>query len=54
MTKKMWQRNYLYVLNTKCYVWGNPTQQITEYQSSYFQAWWWLIHVMCLLVIGKD
>ena len=28
--------------------------QITEYHSSYFQAWWWLDHVMGMLVIGKD
>jgi hypothetical protein len=33
---------------------ANPTQYITEYRSSYFQAWWWLHHVMGMLVIGKD
>ena len=44
----------LYVLDTKHYVGGNPPQHITEYHSSYFQAWWWLHHVMGMLVIGKD
>jgi hypothetical protein len=29
-------------------------KHITEYHSSYFQAWWWLYHVMGMLVIGKD
>jgi hypothetical protein len=30
-------------------------QHITEYHCSYFQAWWWLHHVMgSMLVIGKD
>jgi hypothetical protein len=39
--------------NTKGYVCGksNTTQ---EYHSSYFQAWWWLHHVMGMLVIGED
>jgi hypothetical protein len=32
---------------------ANPTQHTTEYQSSYFQAWW-LHHVMGMLVNGKD
>jgi hypothetical protein len=27
---------------------ANPTQHITMYLSSYFQAWWWLHHVMCM------
>jgi hypothetical protein len=29
-------------------------QHITEYCSSYFQAWWWMHHVMGMLVIGKN
>ena len=33
---------------------ANPTQHIIEYHSSYFQAWWWLHHVMGMLVIDKD
>jgi hypothetical protein len=33
---------------------ANPKQHITEYHSSYVQAWWWLHNVMCMLVIGKD
>jgi hypothetical protein len=33
---------------------ANPTQLIAEYHYSYFQAWWWLHHVMGMLVIGKD
>jgi hypothetical protein len=33
---------------------ANPTQHITEYHFSYFQAWWWLHHVMDMLVIGND
>ena len=33
---------------------ANPKQRITEYHSSYFEAWWWLHHVMGMLVIGKD
>jgi hypothetical protein len=32
----------------------NPKQHITLYHSSYFQAWWWLHHVMGMLVIDKD
>jgi hypothetical protein len=51
---KNWQRNELYVLNTKCYVWANPIQHVTEYHTSYFQAWWWLHHAVGMLVIGKD
>ena len=31
---------------------ANPTQHISEYHSSYFQALWWL--VMGMLVIGED
>jgi hypothetical protein len=34
--------------------WAKSIQHITEYHSSYFQAWWWLHHVMGMLVIGKD
>jgi hypothetical protein len=33
---------------------GHIQQHITEYHSSYFQAWWWLHHVMGMLVIGKE
>jgi hypothetical protein len=33
---------------------ANPMKHITEYHSSYFQALWWLHHVMCILVIVKD
>jgi hypothetical protein len=29
-------------------------QHITEYRSPYFQVWWWLHHVMGVLVISKD
>jgi hypothetical protein len=29
-------------------------QHVTEYHSSYVQTWWWLHHVMGMLVIGKD
>ena len=32
---------------------ANPIQHITEYHSPYFLAWWWLHHVMGILVIGK-
>jgi hypothetical protein len=32
----------------------NPTQNITEYHASYFQAWWWLHLINGMLVIGKD
>jgi hypothetical protein len=32
----------------------NPRQHITEYHSPYFQASWWLDHIMCMLVIVKD
>jgi hypothetical protein len=42
----------IFALNTKCYVWGKSNT--TKYQSSYFQAWWWLQHVIGMLVIGKD
>ena len=31
----------------------NPTRHITEYHSSYFLAWWWLHHVLGILVISK-
>jgi hypothetical protein len=33
---------------------ANPTQHITEYHSSYFEAWRWVHNVMCMLVIGKE
>jgi hypothetical protein len=33
---------------------ANPTQHISDYHSSYFQAWWWLHYVMDMLVIGKE
>ena len=48
----MWQINAIYVLKAKRYVSGK-TQHFTEYHSSYFQAWWWLHHVMGMLVIAK-
>jgi hypothetical protein len=33
---------------------GQIQQHILERHSSYFQAWWWLHHVMGMLVIDKD
>ena len=36
VTTKMWQRNYLSVLNTKRYVWGK-IHHITEYHSMFFK-----------------
>jgi hypothetical protein len=50
----MLQSNSLSVLNTKCYVWKNPIQHVTEYHSPYIQAQWWLHHVMGMLLIVKD
>jgi hypothetical protein len=32
---------------------AKPTQHITEYHSSYFQAWWWLRHVMGMHVAAR-
>jgi hypothetical protein len=32
----------------------NPVQYITMYHSLYFQAKWWLHHVMGMLAIVKD
>jgi hypothetical protein len=32
-----WQSNSLFLLNTKCYVWANPMQHITEYHSHIFK-----------------
>ena len=32
---------------------ANPIQHITEYHSPYFQVYWWLHHVMGMLVIVK-
>jgi hypothetical protein len=32
----------------------NPTLHVTDYHSSYFQSWWYLNHVMGMLVIGKE
>ena len=54
LLQKMWQSNSRFFLNTMCYVWGYPIQHITEYQSPYFLALWWLHHVMGMLVIVKN
>jgi hypothetical protein len=32
----------------------NTIEHITEYYSPYFQAYWWLHHVMGMLVIVKN
>jgi hypothetical protein len=54
--KKCCEEIHFFALNTKCYVCdkSNTTQHITKNHSSYFQAWWWLHHVLGMLVISKD
>jgi hypothetical protein len=32
---------------------ANSTQHITEYHYLYFKAWWWLQHVMGMLIISS-